>query len=49
MASGSGTETSGVALRLQNVRRAFEDLVVIHDLSIDIASGQINLARRAAT
>jgi NitT/TauT family transport system ATP-binding protein len=40
MASGSGTETSGVALRLQNVRRAFEDLVVIHDLSIDIASGE---------
>jgi NitT/TauT family transport system ATP-binding protein len=40
MASGSGTETSGVALRLENVHRAFEDLVVINDLSLDIDAGE---------
>ena len=40
MASGSSTDTCGVAVRLQNVRRAFEDLVVINDLTLDIAAGE---------
>jgi NitT/TauT family transport system ATP-binding protein len=40
MASGSSTDTGGVAVRLQNVRRAFEDLVVINDLTLDIAAGE---------
>jgi NitT/TauT family transport system ATP-binding protein len=40
MATGSGIATSGLGLRLQNVRRAFEDLVVINDLTLSIDSGE---------
>jgi len=40
MASGPSTETKGVALRLQGVRRAFDDLAVIDDLTLGIAAGE---------
>jgi NitT/TauT family transport system ATP-binding protein len=40
MASGLSTETKGVALRLQNVRVAYDDLVVINDLTIGIDAGE---------
>jgi NitT/TauT family transport system ATP-binding protein len=39
-ASSSGIETSGVALRLQQVRRSFDDLVVIGNLSLNIDAGE---------
>ena len=39
-ASGSSIETSGVALSLQRVRRAFDDLVVINDLTLHVAAGE---------
>jgi NitT/TauT family transport system ATP-binding protein len=39
-AGGSSIETSGVALRLQRIRRAFDDLVVISDLTLNIDAGE---------
>jgi len=39
-ASGLSIETSGVALRLQRVRRAFDDLVVISDLTLNVDVGE---------
>jgi len=39
-ASGSTTETTGVALRLQHISHAFDDLVVIRDLNLNIQAGE---------
>ncbi|MES1260927.1 MAG: ABC transporter ATP-binding protein [Acidobacteriota bacterium] len=38
--SGSRTEASGVALRLQRLRRAFNDVAVIGDLTLNIEAGE---------
>jgi NitT/TauT family transport system ATP-binding protein len=38
--SGPGTQVGGVALRLHRVRRAFGDLTVINDLTLDIDAGE---------
>jgi NitT/TauT family transport system ATP-binding protein len=40
VASGSIIETTGVALQLQRIRRAFDDLVVIGDLTLNIDAGE---------
>ena len=37
---GSSIETSGVALRLERIRRAFDDFVVINDLTLNIDAGE---------
>ena len=39
-AGGSSIETSGVALSLQRVRRTFDDLVVINDLTLEVDAGE---------
>jgi NitT/TauT family transport system ATP-binding protein len=39
-AGGSSIETSGVALRLERIKRAFDDLVVISDLTLNIDAGE---------
>jgi NitT/TauT family transport system ATP-binding protein len=39
-AGGSSIATSGVALRLERIKRAFDDLVVISDLTLNIDAGE---------
>lgn len=39
-AGGSSIETNGVALRLERIKRAFDDLVVISDLTLNIDAGE---------